>query len=147
MEENNQVVVDTTNVVEMKPYTFRKLCAKDIPLMLKILKKIEINKFADCFQSEHVQKLIANATNGGTENLNLVAGSAVFLEIAQIIISGISECGDDIFKMLSEASNLTLEQVKELDFDVFTQMVIDFIKKDEFVGFIKAVSKLLNMEN
>lgn len=146
MEENNQDVITSTSIPTevQKIYTFRKLSAKDIPTMLNVLKKIQISQFADCFQSERVQNLIKKANaEGQTEGLDVVAGSAVFLEIAQVLINGIADCGDEIFKLLSETSNLTIDEVKELDFEVFTEMVIDFIKKEEFVGFIKAVSKFL----
>lgn len=144
MKENNEIVAEIKQGPVEKIYKFRKLTAKDIPAMLKILKKIQINKFADCFQSEAVQKLVVQAQETGTfENLNIVAGSTVFLEIAQIIINGVAECGEDIFKLLADVSNLTVEEIEGLDFDVFTQMVIDFVKKEEFVGFIKAVSKLI----
>lgn len=166
MEENNQFV---NNVVQptlttmgeptsinsvqhvpmgyqpIKPYTFRKLSAKDIPTMLKILKKIEINKFASCFKSEAVLDLMFSEKDN--KNLDLITGGAVFLDIAQILISNLADCGEDIFKLLADTSNLSLNEVKELDFDVFTQMIIDFVKKEEFVGFFKAVSRLINMEN
>ena len=145
MEENKQVVnTPATETTGVKPYTFRKLSAKDIPTMLKILKKVQINQFADCFQSERVKNLISNANKEGeTKDLDILAGGAVFLEIAQVLINGVAECGDEIFALLADTSNLSVEQVKELDFEVFTNMVIDFIKKEEFVGFMKAVSKFL----
>jgi hypothetical protein len=44
--------------------------------------------------------------------------------------------------MLSNTSNLSVEQVEKLEFPIFTEMVIDFVKKPEFRDFIKVVSKL-----
>jgi hypothetical protein len=44
--------------------------------------------------------------------------------------------------MLSNTSNLTVNQVKELDFATFAEMVIDFIKKEEFKDFFRVASKL-----
>ena len=137
--ENNQN--NDSIILEEKVYTFRKLNAGDMPLMLSILKKININKFASCFQSEAVQAIISK--NKDKENLDILAGGTIFLEVAQVIVSGLDECTDEIFKMLSNTSNLSVDEVKALGLDVFTEMVIDFIKKEEFKGFFKAVSALI----
>jgi hypothetical protein len=138
MEENNIVTTTAETTVE-KVYTFRKLCAKDMPLLLRVLKKININKFIDCFQSETVKKVMADNKEDG--NLDIITGGAIVLELAQVIISGLSDCTDDLFKLLSETSNLSVKEVENLDFEVITEMIIDFVKKEEFLGFFKAVSK------
>lgn len=147
MEENNQAVLDSVNqevvkeIVELakvKPYTFRKLKAGDIPYATNLLKKIGLNKFMNVFQSEAV----LNVLNGKKENLDLIAGGAVFLEIAQIILEGAGDC-EELYKLLSVTSNLEVKEVKDLDLDVFFEMVVDFVKKEEFVVFFKAVSKYL----
>ena len=138
MEKNQN---NDSIILEEKVYTFRKLNAGDMPLMLSILKKININKFASCFQSEAVQAIISK--NKDKENLDILAGGTIFWEVAQVIVSGLDECTDEIFKMLSNTSNLSVDEVKALGLDVFTEMVIDFIKKEEFKGFFKAVSALI----
>lgn len=147
MEENNQAVLDSVNqemvaqiVEQAKPYTFRKLKASDIPYATNLLKKIGVNKLSNVFQSEAVVNLMKG--NADKENLDLIAGGAVFLEIAQIILEGAGDC-EEVYKLLSVTSNLSVEQVKDLDLDVFFGMVVDFVKKEEFMGFFKAVSKYL----
>ena len=64
------------------------------------------------------------------------------LEIANVILGNLPKCEKEIFQMLSQTSNLTEKQVRALDMVTFFEMVIDFIKKDEFRDFIKVVSKL-----
>ena len=66
----------------------------------------------------------------------------IILEVADVIFNNIPKCENEIFQMLSQTSDLTVEQVKKLPFADFTEMVIDFIKKEEFRDFIKVVSKL-----
>lgn len=130
MEENNQIT---------KKYEFRKLNAKDIPLMIKILTKIKLKRFADVLQSEQIRNALSGKAD---ENLSLVTGGTIILEFAQIILEGIGDC-EEIFEMLAQTSNLSRDEIEELDIDVLLEMIIDFIKKDEFVGFMKAVSKLM----
>ena len=126
-----------------KVYTFRKLNSTDTFLMFKIIGKIGINEFTACFDKDVVKKMITSATGGGiNENAATMVGISVILEVANVIISNLPKCEHEIYQMLSNTSNLTYEQVRELDFATFAEMVIDFIKKEEFKDFIKVVSRL-----
>ena len=118
-------------------YTFRKLNSTDTFLMFKILGKIGINEFTDCFKKDSVKEMLAGGSNATTS-----VGISVMLEAANVIIGNLPKCEQEIYQMLSQTSNLTVEQVKELDFVTFFEMVIDFVKKDEFKDFIKVVSAL-----
>lgn len=128
-------------------YTFRKLNAKDTFLMFKIIGKIGINEFTDCLGKDNVKQMIASVTGGKTENATAIVGFSVILEIANVIIGNIPKAESEIYQMLSQTSNLTVEQVEELDFTTFAEMVIDFIKKEEFKDFIKVVSRLFKPGN
>lgn len=123
-----------------KIYTFRTLQATDVFLMFKILGKIGINEFAESFGKESVQKMLT--AENGMADFARTAGIAVTLEVVNVILGNLPKCEREIFEMLSTTSNLSVEQVKKLDFPTFTEMVIDFIKKPEFRDFIKVVSKL-----
>lgn len=126
-------------------YTFRTLQATDVFLMFKILGKIGINEFAESFGKESVQKMLTTLTGeNGVGNFARTAGIAVTLEVANVVIGNLPKCEREIFQMLSNTSNLTVEEVEQLDFPTFTEMVIDFIKKPEFRDFIKVVSKLFS---
>lgn len=126
-----------------KEYTFRTLEATDVFPMFKILGKIGINEFAESFGKESVQKMLSALTaEGGVADFARTAGIAVTLEVVNVILRNLPNCEQEIFQMLSNTSNLSVAQVKKLSFPVFTEMVIDFIKKDEFKDFIKVVSVL-----
>ena len=126
-----------------KVYTFRKLEATDVFPMFKILSKIGINEFAECFGKESVQKMFSTLTGEkAVANFTQSMGIAITLEIVNVILGNLPKCEQEIFQMLSSTSNLSVEQVKKLDFATFTGMVIEFVKKDEFKDFIKVVSKL-----
>lgn len=126
-----------------KVYTFRKLEATDVFPMFKILGKIGIDEFAECYGKESVQKMLGMVANGNNaENVLQTMGIAVTLEIANVVLGNLPKCEQEIFQMLSSVSNLEVDEVKKLDFATFAEMVIDFIKKDEFKDFIKVVSVL-----
>ena len=134
------------DITTEKAYTFRKLKSTDTFLMFKIIGKIGINEFTECFGKDAVKQLIDKFTGGknSKDNSNSITmvGISVALEMTNVIIGNLSECEKEVYQLLSDTSNLNVEQVKELDFATFIEMVIDFIKKEEFKDFIKVVSKL-----
>ena len=140
----NETIKDNIiEIEEVKPYIFRTLSAEDVFPMFTIISKIGVNEFAACFDGEKMQAMIQQAANGGEGNKAAsIVGVSVVLEIANVLCSNLPKCKDDIYKLLAQTSNLTADEIKTLDAVVFLQMVIDFIKKDEFKDFIKVVSKL-----
>ena len=127
---------------EAKPYTFRKLSSVDVFPMFKIIGAIGINEFTACFEKDGVKNMIASVTGKSGDDAASIVGISVILEIVNVIIGNLPKCENEIYQILSQTSNLTVKQVKELDMAVFFEMVIDFIKKEEFKDFIKVVSKL-----
>ena len=125
-----------------KPYAFRKLSAVDVFPMFKIIGAIGINEFTACFEKDGIKNMIASFTGESGEDMSSIVGISVILEIANVIIGNLPKCENEIYQILSQTSNLTVAQVKKLDMAVFFEMVIDFIKKEEFKDFIKVVSKL-----
>ena len=140
MSEATMEIVNNTEAA--KPYTFRRLAATDVFLMSKIIGKIGVNEFAACFDRSDFMELVKKSAKKG-DTLTKV-GLTVALEIANVIFSHLPKCEDDIYQMLSNTTGMTVNEVKALDFIVFTEMVIDFIKKEEFRDFLKVVSKLFN---
>ena len=136
--EGMGTVTQEGDITMKKVYTFRKLNSTDIFLMFKIMSKIGITEFAKCFEKDTVKELVASA--GGKKDVSTVVGIAVALEAANVILGNLPKCEDEIYQMLSNTSNLSVEKIKKLDFITFTEMVIDFIKKEEFKDFIKVVS-------
>lgn len=134
-----------TEKEEVKPYTFRRLQSTDVFLMSKIIGKIGVNEFTACFEKDGVKKLIASFTDEAGEKADIasVVGISVSLEIANVILGNLPKCEKEIFQMLSSVTGLSFNHIEKLDMVVFIEMVIDFIKKEEFKDFIKVVSRLL----
>ncbi len=127
-----------------KPYTLRHLQASEFFPTLTILRKIGFKNFTRLLQSEDVKKVLTNIKNGETEKIAedemLGLGSIIF-EVVDIVIGGLENCEEDIYKILSAVSGLSIADIKEFDIEVFTEMIIDLVKAN--VDFIKAVSKYL----
>ena len=138
------------------PYEFRKLGSDDIFLMFKIISKIGINEFKACFNNESIQKTIKACFNNESIQKTIkdgkvdegsfgVVGVAVALDAANIILGNLHRCREEIYQMLANTSNLTIDEIRaEGNAIMFVEMVIDFVKKEEFSDFFKVVSKLFN---
>lgn len=148
-ETKKDTIQDAIPEAEVKkPYTFRKLEAPDIFVMFKIISAIGVNEFKACLEAEGFKDLVSKmtGTDVNKEEISdddfLALGASVVLELAQVILTNLPKCEKEIYQILSQTSNLKLEQVKKLDAITFFEMVIDFIKKEEFKDFFKVVSKL-----
>lgn len=145
-------IVETVETVE-KPYTFRLLGADDIFLMAKIIKQIGLKEFKACFESKSIKSLIQNLMmdekkkeeeTGEESDSNIISiGVGVAFEAADVILGNLDKCRDDIYQMLSQTSNLTVDEIRAPGNAVmFVEMVIDFFKKEEFKDFFGVVSRL-----
>lgn len=122
-----------------KVYTFRNLNSTDMFLMFKIIGKIGINEFAKSFDKDMIKNIVGMTKDA--ENANTMVGISVILELANVVFTNIPKCESEIYQLLENTSNLKVAQIKKLDFATFTEMVIDFIKKEEFRDFFKVVFK------
>ena len=145
--------VDSVEVTEEKPYKFRKLASADVFLMFRIISKIGINEFMTALKSDSLKNIIEmfkdkvnyddKEEEQDNDDLYMMGAIAGTLEIANVIIGNLSKCENEIYQLLSQTSNLTVDEIKaEGNAVMFVEMVIDFIKKDEFPDFIRVASKL-----
>lgn len=145
MEEiKNEVVVTTKEAVEEETpkYILHTPKAPDIFTLASIIGKIGVNKFASILQKEEIQNLakeMSKKKSISSEDISTITGIGIFTEVAQVILMGMPVCEDDVYKLLSSTSNLSVEEVKELDGVTFVEMIIDFFKRN--MDFIKAASK------
>ena len=136
------------DITPMEPvFTFRKLNSTDTFLMFKILGKIGINELTKSFDAKEIKALVESNKDKGSEEATAAVGMSVILGMANLIISKLPYCEEDIYQMLSNTSDLSVEKIKSLDFVTFAEMVISFIKKEEFKDFIKVVLKLFKLAN
>lgn len=165
-EVSAEVVEIPAEAEREKPYEFRVLCAKDIPLITNVIKSIGISEFKECFKgdtikdivgmftgkateeadNENEQNEVADSQNEDADNENTLIAVGVSLlpslmDVADVILNNIDKCEAALIKLFASTSNLTAEQIGELSIADFAEMVLDFIQKEEFPDFFKVVSK------
>ena len=146
MEATN-VEMNVENIHEEskdKKYKFRELNSTDVFHMFTLLNKIGVKEFKGCVDSPEVKKAIAQAVESGMsgDELANAVGIDVVFEIAGVIFDNVPKCEADIYKMLSRVSDLSVESIMQLKMAEFFEMIVDFIKLDDFKDFIEVVSRL-----
>lgn len=135
-----EIIENIEPVTVEKPYTFRPLNATDMMPMFRIIGKIGIDEFSECFNSDAVKSIIKAGKN--TASITDQVGIKVFLGAANVVINHIPDCENEIFDILSSVSGLPVKEIKAFGFATYTRMIIDFLKKEEFKDFIGVVSEL-----
>lgn len=129
-------------VNETPKYILSTPKAPDIFTMADIIGKIGVNKFASLLKKDEIQDLVKDVKKKKTiksEDISMLTGIGVFTEVAQVILIGMPNCEEKVYKLLSDTSNLSMEEVKALDGVTFIEMIIDFFKTN--MDFIKAASR------
>lgn len=156
--EEAEVVEDaeaTEDVQEIKPYTLRNPKATDIAAFLKLFSKLGVKDFKDSFSGNGFKELIAKEreklagdgeddedTSKFLENVGIGLAFELAFELADVILTKLSDCQREVFVCLSHLSGMTVDEIADLDLSVFTQMLYDAVTLPGFTDFIKVVSRL-----
>lgn len=142
--------VETAKPERVKPYTLRKLNSTDLFPTIKIISKIGLDELTQVFEGDVIKTLIAQtkAMNSSKDaeqseqpkQSEYIIGVGVALKLANKIMEHIPLCEQEIYSLLSRVSNMSVEEVQNLDIDVFMEMIFDFIMKKEFKDFFKVAS-------
>lgn len=116
-------------------FELRKLCAKDIFVMVKIISKIGISEFKNCFKSTSVSEKIKSNMDFST------IGLEVIIEMVGIVLGNLPKCESDIYSFLADLSGKKSKEISELDMSEFAEMIKEVLAKDEFKDFFTVVSK------
>lgn len=132
---------------EPKMYEIRPLNARDIFPMTKIIRKIGLKDFGKCFEPEEIKAITDTFSENGeeksTEDLAEIVGVSVVLKVVDIILEHLPDAGEEVFAFIAGLIGRTKDEVAMLPMDVFFELVVDVFKRKEFVGFMKAVSRLV----
>lgn len=115
-----------------KKFELRKLCAKDIFVMVKIISKIGISEFKNCFK--------VNAKIKSNMDLSAI-GLEVIIEMAGIVLENLPKCEADIYSFLADLSGMKAKEIAELEMIEFAEMIEEVLTKDEFKDFFTVVLK------
>lgn len=151
-----------------RPYKLRKLQARDISPMAKIIGKIGIDELISCYGDDDFTELAAKlrnrkkmvdsmgsgqdggdavrmelAGNDNKDNSEFIVGLAVATRIANKVILNLDRCEKDVYGFLGSLSGMSAEEVAGLELEVFIQMIVDIFRENNVVNFIRAATGLL----
>lgn len=133
---------EKANEEKAKAYELRPLTADDMFPMFQIISKVGVRDFKTCFESPAVMDAISAATSGGGEKALAAVGMTVAFDIAGLVMARLPDCKNDIYLLLSQLSGMSRDEIAKLPMTTFTEMIMDVIRKPEFVDFFQGVSKL-----
>ena len=134
--KKNEEMMETT-----KPYTLRKLETADVFPMLRLLNKIG---FKDLKDNEGLKKALFMFMGGninGKVDVNAL-GMDIFFEVAAVLFDSIPKAEAEFYALLASVAGVKVDDIKKQSPAVTMEMIVDFVKKEEFVDFFSVVSKL-----
>ena len=124
-----------------KPYTFRRLETKDIFPMFKLLNKIGLKELKDNESLKNIMFVFMGGTMNGKVDVNKI-GMDIFLELACLITECVPKAEAEFYTLLSQTSDRSVKDIEKQEPAVTFEMILDFIKKEEFSDFFSVVLKL-----
>lgn len=121
-------------------FELRKLCAKDIFVMCKIISKIGIKEFGKCFSAPSVRGKIRSGADFSAVGLSAV------VEIVGVILENLPKCEGDIYGFFADLSGMKPDEISRLGMAEFAQMTESILTKEEFKDFFTVVSKYFSKE-
>ena len=128
-------------------FTLGKFKATDVFTMATLLSKIGLGKVSDAFGRDTIMEILAKNKGKKGDDVAAITGMQVALQIADVVLANIEKCETEIFKLLSNVSGMTIDEIKDLDAEVFAELIVAVIKMPQFKDFFKAASRLLNTAN
>ena len=146
--ENNAEVAENNANEKKKPYEFKRLDFDNIFPMMNLIDKIGVEKVASLTDNEAIMKLIqgkkpmkldeeGNEVVDNEAQMKLLASAIV--AIGGLLIKSLKTCRNELYEVLSSASNLSVEEISRLPIKYSYLMIYDFIKKDDFKDFFTEV--------
>lgn len=130
---------------DTKTYTFRKIKGRDIFKLAKFFNKIDRDSLVSIFtENKDLSAIFRDSDMDKGEKLSKIGGVAV--ELVGVILKNIETLENDVLELLSEFSDLTAEEVGDLELEVFENMIIDFFKNPQISDFTKRMLQRLGLK-
>lgn len=125
----------------VKPYTLRKLETADVFPMFRLLNKIGFKELKDNEGLKKALFLFMGGTTKGKVDVNEL-GIDIFFEVAAVLFEAIPKAETEFYSLLASVAGLKVDDIKKQSPAVTFEMIIDFVKKEEFKDFFLVVQKL-----
>ena len=133
-------------------FELRELKSTDIFPMFKIMGKIGFKDLKERLTQERIKDITGmmkqNAAEDSadpaenTDDMVTYVGFNVIMEVADILLSNLPKCEEEIYSFVGSVAGLKVAEVKDLSMVDFTKAIIAILQKEEFKDFFKVVSSL-----
>lgn len=120
----------------------RDLESRDIFTMSKIISKIGLKNFKECFNSKEIKEAIAKFDNKKSDDNTTAIGMIAAIDVANVLFEHLPDCEAEIYSFIADLASLKPEDIKALPIVNFMELIVEVIKKPEFKDFFKVASKL-----
>lgn len=129
-------------------YTLGKFKSTDVFVMATLLSKIGLGKMANGFGRDNIMGIIGSFKGKkNKDDLAAFTGMQMALTVGEIILSNLEQCETEVFKLLHSVSGLSVDDLKNMDAEIFAKLIIEVIQLQQFKDFFKVASGLLNTAN
>lgn len=126
--------------------TLRELRASELMLMIRIIGKIGIREFSCLLEDDGIKNAISAAMSQeetDTPQDYTAVGATVMLGLADTICRNLPKAEKEIYTLVSNLSGLTLTEVGALRADVFLDIILQIVTREDFKGFFTVARKYL----
>lgn len=133
--EIEEVELKEPEVIE-RPYTLRPLKDADLYPILRILKKMGVDK-------KNLQGIVQEYRVNGKEKSTEEIGASAILDVASLIIGNIPVVETELYELWSDISGIPADDIREMEFGTLPLMIMDTFKGVKNTSFFKVLFKLL----
>lgn len=135
----------------------RELRGDDMFSMLSIIGKLDIkDDLVELFEKQqekdskllgHLSKKLTKAEKEKQEKALEKRGMQMIAGLIQTILANINKAKLDINTFLADLTNTSIQEIQELNFVDYTQLIVKFFKKPELKDFLTSISSILSSGN
>ena len=135
----------------------RELRGDDMFSMLSIIGKLDIkDDLLELFEKQqekdskllgHLSKEPTKAEKEKQEKALEKRGMQMIAGLIQTILANINKAKLDINTFLADLTNTSIQEIQELNFVDYTQLLVRFFKKPELKDFLTSISSILGSGN
>lgn len=134
--------MDDTKILEIEKRRTRKLTARDVFPMVKIINEIGFGEFKAVLNRPDVSAAMVEAADGDASAIQKV-GMAVVFDMVGVVIANLEKAEGDIFAFVASVAGMGAEEVGDLPLDEFMGLIVEIVRAPEFKDFFKAAARLL----
>lgn len=137
-EEGSSASFHTGDNIEM-----RELRASELMLMVRIIGKIGVKEFKTLLEDDGVKNAITQAMAKGEDQDFASVGMTVIFSLADTITRNLPKAEKEIYQLLGALTNKTEREIAELRADLFFDLIMQLVTKEEFKNFFMVAQKYI----